>query len=262
MTHHIRPEVCCPKTNFYSYEQFELDTPVVGIALRFDSKSREIIVDLGDFTGIIPENEVCIGDFTYSRFSDIPYQISSVIGKKVRALVKGISDDGTILLSRKASMLEAWDNLEEVTILQAKITSIASFGIFIDIGNGITSYINKRDCSVTRYYDINKWFEIGDNTLIRIIEKNPVTFRISCSRKDAYPTVSESKTVNVGDFLAAKVGKSPFLEGGYYCEITPAITGIVDTQKEFEEGAMIPVKVKSLRKNGENIIGLKLALIE
>lgn len=256
MTHHIRPEAHYPKTSFYSYEQFEPNTPVVGTAIRFDSKSREIIVDLGDFTGIIPESEVCIGNFTYSSFSDIPYQISSIIGKKIRALVKNISDDGTILLSRKDSMMEAWNNISKNIILEAVVTNIVGFGIFIDIGNGIISYINKKDCSSTRYLDINKWFKIKDKILVKIIEKDIVTFRVSCSRKDAYPAIYEDNIINVGDILTVRIGKSPMLKGGYFCEYTPAISGIMDSEEDFEEGEVIAVQVRQIKD-----VGLKLTHI-
>jgi len=254
----IRPEAFYSETHFYSLEQFKPNTPVVGTAIRFDAKSRQIIVKLGNFIGIIPENEVYVGNFSYSEYSDIPYQISSIIGKKIRAIVTEITADGFIILSRKQSILEAWDSFEKGMLMDASVTSIQHCGVFFDLGNGFISFMNRTNCSTTRYSDLNQWFKIGDKILVKVTEKDSSLFRVSCSRKDAYPAIYEENSVNVGDIIMVKVSSSSTLSDGFYAEYTPGIPCIVDSYDKFSEGTVLRVRVKKIKDH----IGLKTSLVK
>lgn len=242
---------------FTLFPNVELLSPVIGKAIRFNNKTREVVVELGlGITGVIPENEVSIYNFTFPAEHTIPYQISTIIGKKIRAIVIGKRSDGTIILSRKRSQIEAWELLEEGMIVDAIVTNINSYGIFIDIGNGLNSFVYIANCSYAHYHNLNLWFKKGYHTFVKIIEKNNESLKINVSRKDAYPTlVTNPSLVYEGDVVSVRI--SGETSEGYFCEITPGISGIIDTDKEFKEGETTRGFVKEITPKG-----LKLKCLE
>lgn len=232
-------------------------TPVVGTAIRFNSCTHEVIVEFNDgIYGIIPENEISIYDFTYPNHSDdnpfVPHQILSLIGRKVRAIVLGQLEDGTFLLSRKRSMLEAWNSINVGDILYAQITNIINSGIFIDIGFGILSYVPIKDCSVSRITDIKKWFKQNEYVTIKVLNKQSL-YRIDSSIKQAYFNLDELVELNLidtYDVISVKISQ-PIL-GGYYCEYTPNVAGIVNSSNDIPlaEGTIIPAIIKKITPKG------------
>lgn len=248
----VQPEILYSKSSFTSFRQFKPGTPVIGIATNFDPVTGSVIVDLEDFTGIIPMKEVSIEQFKLNTFTGIPCQIHAILGKKIRAIVTHVSEyTGHIMLSRKQSMLEAWETLQEGMIVDASVVKANKYGLFVDIGNGIISNITKSNCSATMYYDLSKWFKIGEITKVKISSKEPASYRILSSRKDAFPTLAETKdSISKNVVLTVRVGKTFDLEDGYFCEYTPGIAGIVDTTEVLSEGTFINAIVKRVSKRG------------
>ncbi len=248
------PEALYEKSTFSS--MVEPFSPVSGTAIRFDSKSREIVVDLGDgVMGIIPEEEASIYDFTFPVGHTTPYQISSIIGKNVRAIITGVRKDGYLFLSRERSMFEAWESLQPGAIVDAIVTNVYASGIFVDIGNGIISFVHIYNCSCTRYNNIYNWFKPGDHTFVKIVSKED-NYLVTVTRKEAYLTLEDdSPGVCENDIVAVKI--SGKVENGYFCEFTPGISGIIDTEKELRESEIVKGVVKKI-----NSKGLKLKLLE
>jgi len=248
----------------YTHSTFSSDltlfSAVVGTPIRFDLSTRELIVrlDVGLY-GIIPEEEITIYDFTYPESSIIPHQISSLIGKRIRAIILGIRKDGNYLLSRKRSMLQAWETLHTDEIVNARIINVVPYGIFVDLGNGINSLVPICNCSYARYRNLLNWFKPGDYTPVKITSKDDDKYFITVSRKDAFPNLNNSPYAVVeGEILTVKIsGKMEGLVGGYFCEYTPGIIGIINTYNKYKEGDIVKGFVKRITPKG-----LKLTLIE
>lgn len=245
----IKPEVFYEKSNLNGVEIVPFETAVVGTAIRFDANRREVVVDLGyGWYGTIPENQVSVYDFTYSEYSDLPHQITFIIGKQIRAIVVEKVGENTLKLSRKLSMIDAWYNLEENNNITACVTRNMGYGIFLDIGNGLVSYNPKRDCSTLRISDTNIWYKVGDFIKVKLLSKgDKVDSTLICSHKLAYPEVDEN--INAGDIIAVRIGWKT-LEGGYFCEVTPRISGIIDTTDKLQEGQMVKGIVKRITEKG------------
>lgn len=243
-----------------SLSEIELFSSVSGIAIRFDSHNREILVSLGNNVfGIIPEDEATIYDFTFPEGKIIPYQIFSIIGKKIRAVVIGIRNDGLVILSRKRSMLQAWNALFEGKIVNALILKIIPTGIFVDLGNGLTSFVHVIDCSNSHYDNLNIWFKVDSCTPVKIIVKSKDNYFILASRKEAFPSYNDAKNlVFKDDIITVRItGRPESLKDGYFCEFTPRIVGIIDTLNTYNEGDLVKGYVKKITQKG-----LKLNLIE
>ena len=246
----IIPEDCYKRTNMFTAEDISVGTAVVGQAVRFDVQNRQVVVDLGyPWVGIIPEDEITIYKFTYPIGVNVPKQVTSVIGSQVRAIITDIVDEYTLKLSRKASMLEAWEEIQEGERYLAYAKKNIGSGCFIDIGNGITTLIPKKEISYNRMTDINIWIKKGDTTKIIVLSKECDGYKIQISRKQAYSNIKDvDRDLNIDDVVTARIGQKT--DGGYFCEVTPGITGILDTEYTYKEGDNVTVYIKKIGENG------------
>ena len=253
MMNTLRPEALYKKTNLVEMEIIPFETAVVGTAIRFDTNRREVVVDLGyGFTGIIPEDEVTVYDFTYPEGKDTPTQITSIIGTQVRAIVTEVISEDTFKMSRKMSMKQAWEMLEENKNVIAYIIRTIELGVFLDIGNGLISYSNRKESTAVLISDARLWFKAGETTWVRILEKgNDETQKITCSIRAAYPSLEEIN-LKVEDIIAVRIGKLE-VPGGYFCEVNHHVQGIIDSSKELIEGQMVRGVIKKITEKGIKI---------
>lgn len=238
------------------------ETYVIGRAYRFDVQRREIKVDLGNgFTGIIPEEEASVYEFTYPNLGSVPLQISTIIGSKVKAIVMKKLDDKSLLLSRKISMENAWNNLQEGTEVDSVVTAFhgCGIGIFIDVGDGLTSYISKKEYSVTRIKDFRNWEKVGNFVKVMILDKgHGPKSRIAASRRLLYPTMADVESeINPNDVISVRSNGTIADDqaDGYFCEYKPGIPGIIDTKngRELYEGERVTGYVKGITPFGLKI---------
>lgn len=258
MNRKSKPEALYQRTNIYDKEIVLNETSVVGRAFRFDCKNREVLVDLGDsWIGVIPENEVTVYEFKYSEGKDTPHQVASIIGKQVRAIVTGSRNGRVLILSRRLSMLEAWNSLQEMENVSATIINNVGYGIFLDIGNGLITYCSRIDCTDLRISDTKLHFKKGETLKVKILKKGEYASSwIIGSIKLAYPSLEEAKElINIGDIIAVRIGMNE-LENGYFCGYSPRISGIIDTEEKLKEGEIVSGYVKKITP-----IGLKLKKI-
>lgn len=248
----FKPEALYQRTSIEGTEIVLYETAVVGRAFRFDCKKREVLVDLGDsWIGVIPENEVTVYKFKYSEGKDTPHQVASIIGKQVRAIVTGSRTGKVLILSRRLSMLEAWDSLQENESVSATITNNVGYGIFLDIGNGLITYNSRIDCSDLRISDTELHYKKEETVKVKILEKGECASSwIIGSIKLAYPSMEEAEElINVGDIIAVRIGMNK-VERGYFCGVGPRICGIIDSEEEIKEGEIVRGFVKKITPKG------------
>lgn len=226
---------------------------LTGTAYRFDNNAMTVHVSFGndvngiifkdDFTYLLPSKDCCA--------DEIAKAMVFAVSKNVYVKVIDILPDGTLRLSRRETMVETVKSFNEGDIVQAHITSIRHFGCFVDLGNGITTLINVRDLSKARYANIRNWVQEGTLISARIqnITFDESGFEIIASRKAAY---SEMVSLHPGDVVTLKI--SGKLNGGYFCEYTPALSGIVDIPYGvyLYEGQEVSATLKKIR-DGEKL---------
>lgn len=244
----------------------------VGKVTMYNTKRQLLYVDLGNKkTGIIPKSEVTIYEFTYSRGfnSDTtsPHQIAHLVGKTIYCQVKYYdSEQDLYILSRKDSMMATYNYIvnNPDNIFESVITKIAPYGVFVDLGNGITSLVHVTECSTCRYTDLTIHFKEGDIIPLKIksIEPEPdnSNFRLHVSRKLAFPGISEASSIyNENDIVRVKFCTPTLCNDGYFVEVTPHISGIIDNNPDvkFYEGLSGTASIKKITPNG-----LRLRFIE
>lgn len=258
----------CPEglATFGNAPTLDVGKTCVGIVLRYDKDLGCMFVYLGGGKiGIIPEKEATIYEYTYPHGDTtlIPYQISSIVGKKITARVMEISS-GIYVLSRRKAIKEAYKQLalKANKNVRAQITAIYDYGLFCDIGNGVIGFVPILYCSLCRIQNLKSFFSVGDTIKVKIMEigTSKENYRITLSRKDAFKELAINPAApKEGDICTGKIGLPVRTDDGYFVEITPTIAGIVDVPYDvphIKEGTQASFYVKKVTEKG-----LKLDLI-
>lgn len=245
---------------FFNEPTLDLGATCVGVVLRYDKELKCLFVDLGmGMIGVIPETEATIYKYTYpygdANYS--PYQISSIVGKKITAKVIGITS-GVYILSRKESIRETYEQIASKAKenVYARITAMYEYGLFCDIGNGVIGFVPISYCSLCRIEKIESYFSVGDIIKVNIAEIKTAeeNYRITLSRKDAYKgLLLDPAAPKDGDICTGKICLPVRTADGYYVEITPAMSGIVDIPNEvphIKEGTPASFYVKRVTEKG------------
>lgn len=220
-------------------ERFEEGKLVTFTVLYWDSEKKALVVNFEDgIIGYLPENELCIEKLKFSPNLSLSIQASSLIGHTACALITAI-EDNTVFLSRKRLQQEALKTLSVGTVYNVHIKSTTAIGLFVDIGVGIIGFIHNSQISKTQFNDISdlnlyrgkiiraKLTEIGD--YIKLSFRQAFTFPLLIR----------------GDTVYATVRNRLYDGSGYFVEITPNDTAIVDVDKNLEYGSRILVQIKS-----------------
>lgn len=162
-------------------------------------------------------------------------ELLEVVGKKLMVKVHEVQeyDEGSmaVIVSRKKLLEdEFWNSLTVGQVVEGKISSIASFGVFIDL-EGVEGLIHVSNLAPYRIDNLKEHFKLGDVLKAVIIEVNKEQKRIGLSRKefvDASWDVSPEKYA-VGTKHTGIVRR--ILEFGAFVELEPGVEGLLRTSE-------------------------------
>ena len=240
-------------------EALKNNATITGIVTDIDSQKQTLKVCIGnDIFGIMPWSEASLYNLTYKKgiSPDIPQQILVLTYKKVRTKVKKIKADGTIILSRKDNMLEAWESVIAApdNLYNANIVGYYDSGVFYDIGEGICAFCYVYDYSLCRF-DLPKVVKINTEDTVKLISFDPNNdHRITCSRKLGSSTCySDFKQ---GRIVQIRLGKPVYQNDdhedskltGYFVELAPNVSGIADVNPHLsvKTGDIVFALIKSV----------------
>lgn len=175
-------------------------------------------------------------------------------GKWINCYIISMNNNN-IYISRKMTQTIEFYNLEVGQEVNCEITSLNHPYTFVDIGKGIVALNLIQDLSITRYTDVKNWFNVGDkfSAIITDIQPNK---RIFVSRKAYFEKHSLNETIKINQILPCRIADK--IAGGYFVEITPLISGIMDTEKTFQEGQNVLCYVKRITKRNNGKIAYHL----
>lgn len=136
-----------------------------------------------------------------------------------------------VIVSRKNILTdEFWNKINIGDIIEGKVSSIASFGVFLDLG-GIEGLIHISRLSQVHVDDPSKLIKKGDIMQAVVVELNKEKDRIALSRKE----LEDSPWKNIDEeYPAGTVAKGKvrrLTEFGAYIEIKPGVDGLLRTQE-------------------------------
>jgi len=206
-------------------------------------------VDLGCMKGIIPRSEGALG-IDDGTVRDIA--LISRVNKPVCFRIIGFErdDSGTqrAILSRKAVQADCMEsfikNLESGDVLGARVTHLESFGVFADIGAGISALMPIDSISVSRIPHPSVRFSPGQD--IRAVVKGiDDQLRVTLTHKELLGTWEQ----NVEEFEAGQTvpGIVRSVEKyGIFVELTPNLAGLAEYSEGIEAGDAACVYIKSI----------------
>lgn len=223
--------------------------------------AHNLWVDLKFIRGFIPREEGALG-IREGTVRDIA--ILSRVNRPVSFLVRDIIRDAdgktTALLSRRAAQerctQEYLENLAPGDVIDARVTHLEPFGVFADIGCGISSLLPIDSISVSRIEHPRERFQPGMD--IRAVVKSKDNGRITLSHKELLGTWQE----NASRFQAGETvgGVIRSIESyGVFVELAPNLAGLAELKENIYPGQQASVFIKSVLPSRMKI---KLIIIE
>lgn len=229
-------------------------------ALLCDS-GHNLVVDLPCMKGIIPREEGAMG-IREGTVRDIA--ILSRVNRPVCFIVQSITADSDgkplAVLSRRGAQelcMAGWvRRLTPGDVIDARVTHIEPFGVFADIGCGISSLLPIDSISVSRIDHPRERFSIGMD--IRAVVKTVENGRVTLTHKELLGNWEE----NASRFRAGETvgGMIRSIESyGIFVELAPNLAGLAERKENVFPGQQASVFIKSVLPSRMKI---KLIIIE
>lgn len=211
-------------------------------------REMNIHIDLGkNVHGIIPYRE-----FEYNNKEPKSGAIISKVGKVVCFKVVGIREDTDgridVELSRRLAQEECYreyiENLKPGKIIDAKVVNAEDYGIFCDIGCGITALLPIKNLCTTRIENAKKELN-GKIRKLKVLVKEINNGRIILTHRELLGTwEEEAARFNVGETVTGVVRKVE--DYGVFIEISPNLAGLAEANSSIKEGESVSVCIKAI----------------
>lgn len=212
-------------------------------------KQHNLHVDLGVMKGIIPREEGAIGiDDGTVRDIAVISRVNKPVMFRITDFVTDENGTVTALLSRKQvqedCMREYISHLQPGDVIDAVVTHMESFGVFADIGAGISALMPIDSISVSRIPHPSVRFSAGDKikSVVKFIDEG---MRVTLSFKELLGTWEQ----NAAEFSAGETvpGIIRSVEKyGIFVELKPNLAGLAEYVPDVKAGQHASVYVKSL----------------
>ena len=157
-----------------------------------------------------------------------------------------------IVLSRRVLLEEergeeakaVYATLIEGAVMQGKITSIADFGAFVDLGAGVLGLVHISELAHTRVDKVADAVKLGDLTTVKVLKIDGAKHRISLSIRQAQedPWLKVAREFEVGKVYPGRVLR--LADFGVFVEMADGVEALApardlpptedDWQREFE----------------------------
>lgn len=229
-------------------DAFYSEAFIEGRVTRCDSE-HNLHVDLGCMKGMIPRNEGAVG-IEEGTVRDIA--LISRVNKPVVFVVTGFRTDSSgntvAMLSRRRVQQECAQsyvsNLKAGDVIPATVTHIEGFGVFCDIGAGLSALMPIDSISVSRIPHPSARFLPGQSifAVVRSIDENG---RITLSHKELLGTWEENAArFSVGETVPGIVRSVE--KYGIFVELSPNLAGLAEFSDGIEPGSHAGVYIKSI----------------
>lgn len=216
--------------------------------MRCDAE-HNLHVDLGCMMGIIPRNEGAIG-IEDGSVRDIA--LISRVNKPVAFVITGFESDKNgetyALLSRRRvqedCVREFISQLSAGDVIPATVSHMEGFGVFCDIGCGISALMPIDSISVSRIPHPSARFAAG-NRIFAAVKSIDESGRITLSHKELLGTWEQNaENLTVGETVPGIVRSVE--KYGIFVELAPNLAGLAEFSDGVEAGSHASVYIKSI----------------
>jgi small subunit ribosomal protein S1 len=208
-----------------------LDTQVAGF------NKGGLIVRVGKVRGFVPatqlENAGRRKDATTGENAEL--DLSTLVGKKLKLKVIELDRErNRLILSERAAMRETRKaqkeqllvNLKEGDVLTGAVTSVADFGVFIDLG-GVDGMIHMSEMSWTKIGHPSDLVKVGDQVQVQVLgvdrERERIALSLKRLTKEPWQTVEDR--YKLGDLVNGTITK--LASFGAFARLDDNIEGLI-----------------------------------
>lgn len=229
--------------------------------VRVCDGSHNLHVDLPCMRGLIPRAEGALG---ISEGTTRDIALISRVNKPVCFSVLRIDHDENgaplAVLSRRMQQEQCQNvyisRLRAGDVIPAKVTHLAPFGCFVDIGCGVPSLIPIDAISISRISHPADRFRIGQE--IRVMVKGFENGRVLLTHKELLGTWAENAACfQAGETVAGIIRSVE--DYGIFVELSPNLAGLADLRSGIRVGQHASVYIKSIVPERMKI---KLAIVD
>lgn len=222
---------------------------VLEARVKLCDKAHDMHLDLGCVNGIIPKKEGAVG-VSEGRVRDIA--LISRVGKPVCFVVTALKrgENGKIyaeLSRRKAQEKCGRDYLSALLpgdVIDARVSHIDNFGVFCDIGCGISALLPIDAVSVSRIPHPGTRFFNGQN-IKAVVRGRDAEGRIMLTHKELLGTWAENASrLSVGETVPGIIRSVESY--GVFVELAPNLAGLAEYDPDVREGDTAAVFIKSI----------------
>ncbi len=203
---------------------------------------------LGGHKAIMPVNQTA---FTFDNATVKEAAIITRVNKNVCFTVTDIKETATgpvIYLSRKKIQKKAYDEyisrLQPGDVIPCCVTHVDSFGVFCDIGCGITALMPIDFMSVSRINSPADRFYAGQN-IFACVKNIDSTGRIVLTHKELLGTWLENAQLFRPQSVTTGIVRS-IEDYGIFIELMPNLAGLAENCEGVEIGDVVNVYIKSI----------------
>ena len=231
------------------------------VAQRCDPQ-QNLRLSLGPVTGILPRAEALS---PWISGAEREISVISKVGKRICFTVTSLESDEkgapVAHLSRRIPQeqaLEALLKLPPGAVVTAKVTHLAPFGAFLDVGRGVVAMLPIEQISVARISHPKDRFQVGQKILAAVLSADQKKRRLTMTHKELLGTWMENASWFTPGETVRGIVRS-VKEYGSFIELTPNLSGLADAREGLSPGDHVSVYVKSIRPERMKI---KLQIIE
>lgn len=212
-------------------------------------KDHNLHVDLGVMKGIIPRDEGAVG-ISDGSVRDIA--IISRVNKPVCFRITEFQEDSSghtyAVLSRKQVQQDCINEyisaMRAGDIIEAKVTHMESFGVFADIGSGISALMPIDSISISRIPHPSVRFSPGDD-IKAVVKQRDSENRITLSFKELLGTWEQNaESFSPGETVPGIIRSVE--KYGIFVELKPNLAGLAEYVPDVKPGQHASVYIKSL----------------
>ena len=234
-----------------------------------------LLVDVEGVHGFVPTSQV-VDLRSEDDVEEGENRLAHLVGRRLRLKVIEINRRRNRLILSERAALQEWRSQQKERILseigegeirRGKVTSIRSFGVFIDLG-GADGLAHLSELSWERVHSPEDVVKVGEDVDVYVMKVDPQTKKIALSLRRARPEMWDGiiARYRVGEIVTGTITKLAAF--GAFARIDGPIEGLIHVseladrriehpKQVVKEGDVVPLKIVRIERDRHRL-GLSL----
>lgn len=221
-----------------------------------------VFVDLGGIDGLLHITDMSWGKIRH------PSELFNIGDKISVKIIKFNKEENKVSLGLKQMKPNPWDTAKERYQVGAevigKVSSIADYGVFVEIEEGLEGLVHLSELSWTKIKHPSQIFKIGDTLEVKILEIDYTNRKMFLSRKQLEPSLWDELALKYPRGTRVKGVVKNIADYGVFVSIEEGVDGLVHISdmswnkikhpaELFRKGQEIEAEILNVDKDKERL---------